>query len=457
MFLLAIKIMFWMALAAGIGFLTAWLVRGILMQDASDAVNNTLGAQLVSRDADINASRERERVLAAQIASLAREKSDALAVVTRISEELNAERTAHAVSQAALVASHTEHAATTDAVATHLTTIAELTSQLHRTRAEATAATKQLLDKATSLTTTQQRLESAHKDIEQLRTVADEQTAAYEALVMVRDELQRERDAFVVEQDRAMAEMERLHTALAERTNERDARTKERDHRIAERESLVAERGELLQERDRTHKEFETLRETIAVHVADANRMRREIAELRIQLDQRASEISTLTAARDTVANERDDRQQRLVRLEGELAALLDSVASYDRDKHTLASRENASDPDQEVRESDHDQLEHINGVGRKLATLLRSHGVHTFRQIASWTESDIDAMDQKLNVFRGRIRRENWVSSARQEYEKKYGREFFVSGEPRTSHMAAAPRSDHALPADVREHAATA
>ena len=44
------------------------------------------------------------------------------------------------------------------------------------------------------------------------------------------------------------------------------------------------------------------------------------------------------------------------------------------------------------------------------------------FRQIASWTKDDIDVIDAKLDTFKGRILRDNWIKGAKQEHFKKYG-----------------------------------
>ena len=68
------------------------------------------------------------------------------------------------------------------------------------------------------------------------------------------------------------------------------------------------------------------------------------------------------------------------------------------------------------------DDLEAIHGVGPKLATLLRANGIRTFRQIAAWTDPEIDSFSEKLPDFPDRIREEAWVESAREQHERKYG-----------------------------------
>jgi len=56
-----------------------------------------------------------------------------------------------------------------------------------------------------------------------------------------------------------------------------------------------------------------------------------------------------------------------------------------------------------------------ISGIGPKLERLLNKNGVYYFWQLAGWTEQDIDVMDERLDTFKGRIGRDDWVSQAKQ------------------------------------------
>lgn len=60
------------------------------------------------------------------------------------------------------------------------------------------------------------------------------------------------------------------------------------------------------------------------------------------------------------------------------------------------------------------DNLQSISGVGPKLEQLLNHNGVFYFWQVASWSDQDIDVIDDRLDVFRGRIARDDWVSQAK-------------------------------------------
>ncbi len=60
------------------------------------------------------------------------------------------------------------------------------------------------------------------------------------------------------------------------------------------------------------------------------------------------------------------------------------------------------------------DDLKKISGVGPKLEAMLNQNGVYYFWQVAEWTASDIKIVDDRLDVFTGRIERDNWVAQAK-------------------------------------------
>jgi predicted flap endonuclease-1-like 5' DNA nuclease len=68
------------------------------------------------------------------------------------------------------------------------------------------------------------------------------------------------------------------------------------------------------------------------------------------------------------------------------------------------------------------DDLKLIVGVGPVLERMLHRLGVATYRQIAHWSGRDIDEIDSLLPEFPGRIRRDGWVTQARELHQSKYG-----------------------------------
>jgi predicted flap endonuclease-1-like 5' DNA nuclease len=59
------------------------------------------------------------------------------------------------------------------------------------------------------------------------------------------------------------------------------------------------------------------------------------------------------------------------------------------------------------------DNLRLIKGIGPKLENLLNENGVYYFWQVAEWSDRDIDIIDERLDVFKGRIGRDGWVRQA--------------------------------------------
>ena len=68
------------------------------------------------------------------------------------------------------------------------------------------------------------------------------------------------------------------------------------------------------------------------------------------------------------------------------------------------------------------DDLKLIVGVGPVLERMLHQLGVSSFKQIARWSERDIDEFDARLPEFSGRIRRDTWVVQARALHQSKFG-----------------------------------
>jgi predicted flap endonuclease-1-like 5' DNA nuclease len=68
------------------------------------------------------------------------------------------------------------------------------------------------------------------------------------------------------------------------------------------------------------------------------------------------------------------------------------------------------------------DDLKLIVGVGPVLERMLHQLGVTRYQQIAHWTQRDIDEFDARLPEFPGRIRRDTWVTQARELHLSKYG-----------------------------------
>jgi predicted flap endonuclease-1-like 5' DNA nuclease len=59
------------------------------------------------------------------------------------------------------------------------------------------------------------------------------------------------------------------------------------------------------------------------------------------------------------------------------------------------------------------DDLKRIRGVGAGLEKILHRLGVYYFWQVAEWDKSDVRFVDAHLEIFKGRIERDQWVEQA--------------------------------------------
>lgn len=82
------------------------------------------------------------------------------------------------------------------------------------------------------------------------------------------------------------------------------------------------------------------------------------------------------------------------------------------------------------------DDLEMIKGIGPKLNGVLNGLGVTRFDQIAAWTPSDVDKVNDHLGSFSGRIDREEWIPQAKllavgnmTEFDRLYGDGVAIAG----------------------------
>ena len=60
------------------------------------------------------------------------------------------------------------------------------------------------------------------------------------------------------------------------------------------------------------------------------------------------------------------------------------------------------------------DDLKLIWGVGPALEKMLNKMGVWHFEQVASWSAKELAWVDEKLEGFKGRAKRDEWVKQSR-------------------------------------------
>jgi predicted flap endonuclease-1-like 5' DNA nuclease len=148
------------------------------------------------------------------------------------------------------------------------------------------------------------------------------------------------------------------------------------------------------------------------------------ITELRAQI---AELLATSLQANEKVVEKRiETPAEQIVVQNGNM--LVETISAHTGDR-AHAGIGALSDEGQAGRDSP-DDLKHIRGVGAALERFLHKRGVFSFRQVATWSQADIDKFEFLLPNFSGRIQRERWVQSARVEHYKKY-KQWLGDGEP--------------------------
>jgi|GEM_PF-4866693 len=74
------------------------------------------------------------------------------------------------------------------------------------------------------------------------------------------------------------------------------------------------------------------------------------------------------------------------------------------------------------VRPAEQDDLKLIKGIGKVMEKTLHELGITTFKQLASFQQSDIQKVSDALTEFPGRIERDNWVGQAKELYQTTRG-----------------------------------
>jgi predicted flap endonuclease-1-like 5' DNA nuclease len=138
----------------------------------------------------------------------------------------------------------------------------------------------------------------------------------------------------------------------------------------------------------------------------------------------RSLETEAASLRREIIARDAALTQLRQLATERErlFGALGEAKADTARYRQLIVDLENNAPPPLLGGPGTPDDLKLIVGVGPVLERMLYQLGITTYRQIARWSERDIDEFDARLPEFPGRIRRDGWVRQARAIYQSKYG-----------------------------------
>jgi large subunit ribosomal protein L21 len=190
----------------------------------------------------------------------------------------------------------------------------------------------------------------------------------------------------LAEQTRKLEEREHQLSQLERALDERDRRIEDRDRRLEEH-------GQKLQDRDHKLEELGREMEERDRQLAAAEAARTRLA----RLEPAASEA---TALRSRVA----ELDARAVELEAAAAEVL-----------TLKARVAELEAAPPARSEAADDLRQIRGIGPAYARSLNALGIHSFAQVAAWTDADVTAIAEALKTRPDRIRRDGWIARAKE------------------------------------------
>lgn len=118
----------------------------------------------------------------------------------------------------------------------------------------------------------------------------------------------------------------------------------------------------------------------------------------------------------DEVALETGALRRKIRTLEGRLAELEAKLGGSITTAETVSadSRDTLLSGIGIASKASKDDLKKIKGIGPKLEGMLNSIGVYTFEQLSKMTEAHYDLVDELIDAFRGRARRDKWADQAK-------------------------------------------
>jgi predicted flap endonuclease-1-like 5' DNA nuclease len=442
-----LKMLLCLLLAAAIGFVVAWLLRGLglnaLKERISQLARNLaekdaaihdrdtkikeVRSTLAARDSTIQAHETRLGTLDSQLLQVSQQRDTFSLDLAHRDSTIKA-RDASVASLAALLATRDASlgelqgsvAAKEKAFQELQTTHQNATTELQRQLAE---QQKVLTDRDTMLRVRDETLKSREAKIEDLERNSATLTGKF---AVERDQLNvkisnleatqsnagKTKDAEIAKLTAQLSPLIALPALIAQRESQLTAARNEtnaaRNDMMAYKAKLEQASGDNKARSEQNNQftiEFEANKRTLLNRSQLLTEAQSRIQSLEQSANGSKERIAALEASLKTYADSR-----RL---------LEEEVAAFKR-----AEKERAAKPPRQFTHAPAvmDDIKHIYGVGPTLEAMLNKLGIYLFKQVALWDNTDIDFFDAQLHEFHGRIRRENWVRSATEEHFKKYG-----------------------------------
>ncbi len=223
-------------------------------------------------------------------------------------------------------------------------------------------------------------------------------------------------------------DLERKAGVLAEKNAEIERLSGELDARSGLEEDLERKAG-VLAEKDR---EIEQLSARLDACQADRTAMEEDLGRVRADLANSASRVAALEAdlTTTTAAAPAAALVEDVVVIEADPAAsAAEEAVTAETPAGPEPTKEEGLAAIAEIAERTagagpraDDDLKKVRGIGPKLERTLKELGITSFRQIANFQSDDIALVTAALDAFKGRIERDDWMSSAAEEHARKYG-----------------------------------
>ena len=268
------------------------------------------------------------------------------------------------------------------------------------------------------LTTANAKLSSLETELATLATTLKTRDGWVSEMEEKNKDLQLDLDARVSELDELKAESDQAQAVLTAQLEKAVAGSKQELEALRVR---VASAEGALKSTRQDEGELNTLRANFAAQeqeLAKAVFRLKNLEALTPEAKEREPHLAALEASHNTALQAKDtEKDVEIARLKVRLTELELMMREV---REPVVKVSQASSLSSATKEGD--DLTEIFGIGPVLETLLNSHGIYWFRQIAEWTPEDVQNYDLLMEDFRGRIERDDWIIGAQHEHQKKYG-----------------------------------
>ena len=285
----------------------------------------------------------------------------------------------------------------------------EARREAERKQAEAEIEARREEDERLEREAREKRLEEEERARIEAAEAAEEERKAEEEAAELRAMLRKKAEERKAEEEERKAEEEAAKRAAEEEAERIEREAQER----AEQLQREAQERAAMVEREAARKAAEVEREAEIKAMEAKEKLRKRAIERKRQMDQEEKENQV---ARDQAAERFAVMEQELE----ERKSKLDELDAETKKKETALLRvaEKSKDIDFGIlgfaTADQKDQLQEIKGVGPFIEEKLNALGIYTFAQISRMNSDLEDNINEAIEFFPGRIKRDEWAKQAR-------------------------------------------